>query len=197
MKRSAGTLHSLIPAPALLRGTLNMNMMTMTISSDKPAIFHTPRILSVDENPLIQQVTKSMIHLLGAQCISTNQPDEALKLFREGYDLVLLDLRFLYISGFELAQQMREEESIGIRTPIIGHATVADPEEVEPLCLAAGMDALHTKLTSVQEVYELLTRWLRHPLVMPIHLLDVHVPTYPQARNNGQTCNIDQNGSYN
>jgi CheY-like chemotaxis protein len=88
-----------------------------------------------------------------------------------------LNLRLPSISGFELAERMRAIETDGKRTPIIGHSTVANPEEVEPLCLAAGMDALCAKLTCLYDMHDLFRQWLNCPLVMPVFLVDVHVPS--------------------
>ena len=151
--------------------------MTSPSPSEMPSAFHIPRILSIESDPLIQKMTDTMLEILGAQCISTNYPSEALELFQQEYDLVLLDLRLTGMTGFELAERMRTIDiALDRHTPIIGHATLANPEEVEPLCLSAGMDAVYPKFTSVQAVYEVLTQWLSRPLIMPMHLLDVHVP---------------------
>ena len=147
-------------------------MITNTLST-----IRTPRILLIEENPLLRQMIQIMIQILGARCTAVQQPSEALELFQQGYDLVLLDLGLSQTSSFELAQQMRSTElSSGRHTPIIANATVADPEVVEPLCFSAGIDDLCSKISSIQDVYEILTQWLAHPLVMPIHLLDIHIP---------------------
>jgi CheY-like chemotaxis protein len=159
---------------------------SMTSNNLSDLSFHSPRVLIIEENPLIQQMIHSMFQLLGTTSVVTSQPADALELFHEGFDLVLLDLYFTHSipkgsSGFEWAQRMRATETQGIYTPIIGHATVANPEEVEPLCIAAGMDALTPKLTCVDAVYRILERWVSCPLVMPVHLLDIYVPSSEAA----------------
>jgi vacuolar-type H+-ATPase subunit C/Vma6 len=68
------------------------------------------------------------------------------------------------------------EEQFGGHTPIVGNISSVDPEEIRKLCVEAGMDEVYQKLTSVQDVYEVLKEWLSHPLVIPVHMWDVHVP---------------------
>ena len=88
---------------------------------------HIPRILLIEENALLRQMIQIMLQILGAKCTAINQPNEALDLFKEGYDLVLLDLGLSQTSSFELAQQMRITElSSGTHTPIVENATVAE-----------------------------------------------------------------------
>ena len=138
---------------------------------------HTvPRILVVEENPLLRQLVQTMIHILGAKAICTNQASDALDAFQQGVDIVILDLGLPQISSFDLTRQLRAHETSGKRTPIIGHATVANPEEVELLCISVEIDELVPKLTSVEEMFLLLSKWLKRPFVMPIYLLDVYIP---------------------
>jgi CheY-like chemotaxis protein len=149
----------------------------MSVPSEKSFLFQTPCVLVIEENVILRKMLRCMLQLLGVGCISVNSAEEALDVFEQGVDLVIMDLRFAQISGFELAERMRVyEEQFGRHTPIIGNISSVDPENIRELCLAAGMDDVHQKLTCVQDVYEVLKRWLAGPLIMPIQMWDVHIP---------------------
>jgi CheY-like chemotaxis protein len=149
----------------------------MSTSVEKLFSFQTPCALVIEENLILRKMLKCMLQLLGVSCICANSVEEVLDVFEQGVDMVMMDLCFTQRSGCDLAERMRMyEKPLGRHTPIIGNISSIDPEEVRELCLAAGMDEVYQKMTSVHDVSEVLKQWIACPLVMPVHLWDVHIP---------------------
>jgi CheY-like chemotaxis protein len=152
----------------------------MSIQSEKSFksfSFQTPSLLVIEENIILRKMLRCMLQLLGVSCICVNSVEEAIEVFEQGVDMLIMDLYFSQCSGCDLTEHMRAyEEQFGRHTPIIGNISSVDPEYVRELCVTAGMDEVYPKMTSVQDVYEIVKQWLARPLVMPVHMWDVHVP---------------------
>ena len=79
---------------------------------------------------------------------------------REDYDLILMDVQMPEMNGLEATARIREREcQTGHHVPIIGLTAYAMRED-EQKCLEAGMDGFLAKPISIQELYELLDRFL-------------------------------------
>ena len=103
-------------------------------------------IMVVEDNAVVQLVTKTMLERSGCSVTVANNGVEALKAFKEEglhYDLVLMDGEMPEMDGFETTRRIRE--SYGLHElPIIGltaHAMLTDKERF----LEAGMNGYLTK----------------------------------------------------
>ena len=88
-------------------------------------------------------------------------PDEALKaLEEESYDLVLMDVQMPEIDGVEATAKIREMEKLTGRHQLVvaltAHAMKGDVER----CLSAGMDDYLSKPIRVQELDDLLDKYV-------------------------------------
>jgi two-component system sensor histidine kinase/response regulator len=86
---------------------------------------------------------------------------EALEaLEKETFDLVFMDLQMPEMDGFEAVTALREKEKrSGLHQPVIAltaHAMKGDQER----CLVAGMDGYLSKPIKVQELDEILRRYV-------------------------------------
>ena len=116
------------------------------------------RILLVEDNPVNQEVTRSMLQLLGCRSdLAENGRDAVEAVSRDRYDLVLMDCQMPVMDGYAATRAIRKSETS--RTPIIAltaNAMAGDSDR----CLAAGMDDYLSKPFTLQSLRTVLERWL-------------------------------------
>ncbi len=101
------------------------------------------KILLVEDNPINQKLVSKMLSNAGFDCDLANNGQEAVEsVFKNDYDVVLMDCQMPVLDGYEATKQIRkiESEQEGAKhIPIIAltaNAMVGDAE----VCLKAGMD---------------------------------------------------------
>ena len=102
-----------------------------------------------------------MLSTLGPHTEVASSGKEAIRLFREkSYDLVLMDLHMPQMDGYQTTAAMRAEERGGRRTPIIALTGAANQSDrVDGL--ESGMDGHLWKPVKLEQLSEILRRWLR------------------------------------
>jgi PAS domain S-box-containing protein len=124
------------------------------------------RVLLAEDNPINQEVSRGMIQKLGCSLEIVENGKEALKaLCEKKFDLVLMDCQMPEMDGYSATRIIRERERRGQfgDTPVrivalTAHAMKGDREQ----CLAAGMDDYLRKPFTLDQLYQILTRWLCH-----------------------------------
>jgi DNA-binding response OmpR family regulator len=70
------------------------------------------RILVVDDEPDLTQVSTLALEYHGFKVDSFNDPQEALSKFKPGsYDLIILDIKMPKMDGFELYHEIRKKDN--------------------------------------------------------------------------------------
>jgi DNA-binding response OmpR family regulator len=70
------------------------------------------RILVVDDEPDLTQVSTLALEYHGFKVDSFNDPQEALTKYKPGlYDLVILDIKMLKMDGFELYHEIKKKDN--------------------------------------------------------------------------------------
>jgi DNA-binding response OmpR family regulator len=70
------------------------------------------RILVVDDEPDLTQVSALALEYHGYKVDSFNDPQEALSKFKPGlYDLIILDIKMPKMDGFELYQEIKKKDN--------------------------------------------------------------------------------------
>ena len=70
------------------------------------------RILVVDDEPDLTQVTIMALEYHGFKVDSFNDPQEALSKFKPGsYDLIILDIKMPKMDGFELYHEIKKKDN--------------------------------------------------------------------------------------
>jgi len=120
------------------------------------------KILLAEDNPVNQEVATAMLQRIGLQFKVATNGQEALDLMMEdNFDLILMDCQMPVMDGFEATAKIRQKELEHgtAKQPIIAltaNAIVGDRE----MCIAKGMDDYLSKPFGIEQLHELLSRWL-------------------------------------
>ena len=125
----------------------------------EPKIFN---ILIVEDNPVNQKVTVSMLKRMGLSSDVVFNGKDALEAMRNKvYDLVLMDCQMPEMDGYEPTRIIRNDPArCGTpEVPIVAmtaHAMVGDREK----CISAGMDDYISKPINTSELEKMLAKYL-------------------------------------
>jgi two-component system KDP operon response regulator KdpE len=115
------------------------------------------RILVIDDEPQITRVLRAALSAQGFDVRTMNDPEEALRLFREWPpDLVITDLMMPGMTGVEVCRAIRANST----TPILV-LSVRDHERSKVEALDAGADDYVTKPFGIQELLARVRAHLR------------------------------------
>jgi two-component system sensor histidine kinase/response regulator len=122
-------------------------------------------VLVVEDNQVNREIVVSMLKMLGCQCGSAENGQQALHaLSARHYDLILMDCQMPLMDGFEATRAIRRLEHTarkGRRLPIVA-LTANDMDGDRERCLGVGMDDFLAKPYRKNQLQEVLTRWLPH-----------------------------------
>lgn len=111
-----------------------------------------PKILLVEDDPIIQIAMLGILQEYSGYDVQVaHSGEEAVALFPQGFDLVLMDVGLPGVDGIEATKRICELYPEN-KTPIIAHTAHGD-DEVRRQCFAAGMSAFISKGDSL-EVFE-------------------------------------------
>jgi len=125
-------------------------------------VFAQQRVLVVEDNLVNQLVITTMLETLGFEVDVAENGQEGADAFKaQTPDLVLMDLSMPEVNGLECTEMIREYErtQLGQRCPIIALTANAMESDREQ-CLAGGMDDFLPKPVTLEQVEEMLNRWL-------------------------------------
>jgi two-component system sensor histidine kinase/response regulator len=114
------------------------------------------RVLVVEDDPISQKAVKFMLTDFGYDVDIASNGGQALRMFENNYDMMILDVGLPDISGLEVSQKIRKKE-INKRIPIIGWTS---QDTMRQACLAAGYDEVVVKSTDFGEFEGLLRIYL-------------------------------------
>lgn len=120
------------------------------------------RILIVEDEPKLAEPLKKGLEMKGFTVDYLEDAEKArtrVKLYREEYDLVLLDLMMPGVDGATICREAREE---GVTTPII-MLTARDETDMKVKLLNMGADDYIVKPYSIEEVAARINAILRRP----------------------------------
>ena len=136
------------------------------------------RILLAEDHPVNQELAKRFLEKLGYCVKIANNGQEAVDAaMTEDYDLILMDFHMPVLDGLSAATRIRDHERAAnkVRTPII--ALTADVQiGIQEQCRDAGMDDYLSKPISLQELQQLLEKWLSDE-----HKTVATIPAYGKA----------------
>jgi CheY-like chemotaxis protein len=135
-----------------------MNVPQSATAAENAAPGNRPRILFVDDEPLLTRLGEEFLRRLGYDPVTATSPVDALVKFRAGtFDAVVTDLTMPHMSGIELARAVQE---IQPQIPVV--LTTAFHQKLEgknPLDL--GFAALLPKPYNIHALRDVLQRALK------------------------------------
>lgn len=164
--------HSLIPTSKAPR----------VDSKHIPAKLHFGlHVLVVEDDHINQEVIAGMLNMLECSFVIVESGEDAInEIFKNSYDLVLMDCQLPRISGIEAAREIRRREALSVkretslrndeirdtndkrRLPIIAMTANVLEEEREK-CRLAEMDDFLSKPLTIQALQQVLLRWAPSP----------------------------------
>lgn len=126
-----------------------------------------PKILLVEDNPINQVVTVAILDKLGYRVTVAQDGREALNLCQtENWQLVLMDCQMPIMDGYEATRRIRQAEvGRGTHLPVIA-VTAHVSEAEQQKCLACGMDDYLPKPFGLEELAEVIERWIGAPIAL-------------------------------
>ncbi|GFO66626.1 hypothetical protein GMLC_02050 [Geomonas limicola] len=119
------------------------------------------RVLLVEDHPINQEIAREILTTSGAQVSIAGNGEEAVQAVLEAsqpFDLVLMDIQMPVMDGYQATRLIREEPQ-GQTIPIIAMTANGIGDERER-CLAAGMSDHLAKPIDLDELFEVIKRWL-------------------------------------
>jgi signal transduction histidine kinase/CheY-like chemotaxis protein/HPt (histidine-containing phosphotransfer) domain-containing protein len=148
-------------------GPVELEELESTDEDAKPAIDPVPAtvnlaegltILVAEDHPVNRKLLTIFLEKAGARVIQAADGLEATKSFEsETINLVFMDIQMPNMNGYEAAVWIREN---GYQCPIVACTASAQSDEREQ-CLAAGMDDVLPKPYKRQDVFDVITRFLK------------------------------------
>lgn len=149
--------------PITLQNISANNKQEKKMSLNRVAPFQTEqpiKILLVEDDELIQRVHKTLLEKLGCVVDIAGNAQQALMLYKNGYDLVFMDVGLPEVSGLDITREIRQlEDSQPKHTPIIGLTGYAHLEDRQN-CLKAGMDDVVVKPAKLVELKDIIKLWI-------------------------------------
>jgi signal transduction histidine kinase/CheY-like chemotaxis protein len=125
--------------------------------ADNIESIHPIKILIVEDNPSNLKLISNQLRTLGYKADLASNGKEGLNLFRSNdYALVLTDCNMPIMDGYELAIEIRKENS---QIPIIALTADAFPER-EQECLSAGMNDRLVKPVNLRKLQDTFDQWI-------------------------------------
>ena len=175
---------AIVIAPEVIREKTSHRVASTNISENQNAE-NLPRVLLVEDNEMIQFVTKSLLNTAGFAVDIAGSGEEALEMVEPNkYGLIYMDIGLPKMSGYETARAIREKEktlNAAEGTPIIaltGHGAM----DVQAFCVEAGMQGILSKPLS-REQAEILWQHFKIDASIPVPGLTLltHDAPEPQA----------------
>jgi PAS domain S-box-containing protein len=119
------------------------------------------RILLAEDNLVNREVAIAMLEELGFEVVAAENGQHAIdQYFATKPDLVLMDGQMPELDGYEATRRLRRyEQDSGVHVPIVAMTADAFPEDRKK-CAHAGMDDYLAKPFTIENLNEILGRWL-------------------------------------
>ncbi|HFB64253.1 MAG TPA: response regulator [Aeromonadales bacterium] len=122
------------------------------------------RVLLAEDNPVNQEVAIGSLNYFGCEVTLANNGQEALELFKkQHFDLIFMDISMPVMDGITATREIRliESQRKQPEIPIIAiTANVFD--DIQKDYMQAGMNDYLNKPMSLEELLEILNKWLPH-----------------------------------
>jgi len=109
------------PNNAIRNNLENTNNNIDNLSEENNSIILTNKVLLVDDNPLINEITEKVLEEINLECDIAQDGMEAIKKVEENgpkyYSIILMDIHMPKYNGYDISRIMKTE--LNVKTPII------------------------------------------------------------------------------
>ncbi|QGG48909.1 ATP-binding protein [Heliorestis convoluta] len=138
----------------------NEKEITKKETIEKQVAAASTRLLLAEDNPINQRLALMQLKKLGYQTDVVSNGQEAVEaLLQNDYRLILMDCQMPEMDGFEATAVIRELDNPKHNIPIIA-MTAHAIDGYEEQCLQAGMNDYLTKPVTLQELEQVLRKWV-------------------------------------
>ena len=121
-------------------------------------------LLAAEDNDLNYEILREQLRMQGIRCVRAINGKECLEIFWDSveheYDAILMDMQMPVMNGLEAARAIRKLNHPEARSiPIIALTANAYQEDMEA-CMAAGMNEHLAKPIRIEEVVQVLAKYL-------------------------------------
>jgi signal transduction histidine kinase/ActR/RegA family two-component response regulator len=118
------------------------------------------RVLLVDDIVANQLVTATQLRREGHLVdIASSGPEAISVVASRPYDMIFMDIFMPGMSGLETTQHIRASGRLAAQAPIIALTANVNPED-EAMCAAAGMNGMLSKPVALQELLDVISRYV-------------------------------------
>jgi signal transduction histidine kinase/CheY-like chemotaxis protein len=172
--------EELAPPPPAARTTPLRSVVRPAIAAPAPApcsgAAAAPvrmRVLVAEDNPINQEITRTMLQQMGCEVLCCHNGREVVELLPHTHlHLVLMDCQMPEMDGLSATRWIRaweqsraaeatDAQACPARTPIVALTANAFSEDREA-CLASGMDDFLSKPFTVDQLESIVARWRPH-----------------------------------
>lgn len=123
-----------------------------------------PKVLVVEDNPIAQSVTKTLLSMLFCQVDIASDGNEALSLCQKNqYHLIFMDIGLgTGMDGYEVTRQIRKRANHSSCSPIIA-LSAHEGEENKQRSMEAGMNAVLSKPLTLEHATQVLQKFVPAP----------------------------------
>ena len=117
-----------------------------------------PLILVVEDDPVVRELTKRQLAVLGFDAVAVPSGEEAVEQDCDGVGLIFMDIGLPGIDGIQATLLIREKElkENRKRVPIVALTAHADSKK----CALAGMDDFLQKPALIEDIRRTIRKWL-------------------------------------
>lgn len=128
------------------------------LQSVQKSLYKRPKakILLVEDDALNQRIFTAMLNLLGYKVSIAKNGAEALAMYQDGYEAILLDYELPDMTGLEICKSIRKNETQSDTYIPIVIASCCAEDGMQSKCLAMGADKFVAKPILIDDLKRLL-----------------------------------------
>jgi len=144
---------------------LGENSKEVDVPDDAAACTTPLRVLCAEDNETNRQVLKTFLDLLGCEADLVNDGRQAVDAWRVGdYDIILMDVQMPVMDGLSAIREIRREEALQRRSPVVIVTVTADTMEAQiDLQMQSGADLHLCKPIDISSLAKVLSSWSVRP----------------------------------
>jgi Signal transduction histidine kinase len=120
------------------------------------------KVLLAEDNMVNQEVAMAMLQNMGVSYETVGNGKDAIEILKkQSFDVILMDCQMPEMDGFQATTAIREQESGNDAHQVVIALTANAVSGDRERCLAAGMDDYLAKPFTQEQLFSMLSRWMK------------------------------------